>query len=177
MKNINSEIWCYPRLSLMIIFFLANLVTIYNVSAQTPAKIIPDFTFFKEDKSPFTQKDLQTGTISFFVFFDITCEHCQSAIKQLNKQIGGLKNTTVYLITLDLPASVATFMNKYGKNLVGRNNVIQLYDIKNQFIVRFSPRKYPSLFLYTPQRSLMIYDDNPENLKLFFEKIKAYKSK
>jgi peroxiredoxin len=152
---------------------LVSLVAFYNVSAQTPAKTIPDFTFFKPDKTVFTQKDVKSETLSFFIFFDVTCDHCQKAIKKINEHIGEFKKTSLYIITLDTPASVDQFLNTYGKNLLGKNNVTLLFDLKNQFIVRFGPHKYPSLFLYSLQKQLLLYDDNPDHLKNFFDKIKA----
>ena len=38
--------------------------------AQVPAATIPDFTFYRLDKSAFTTKDIEKGKLLFFVFFD-----------------------------------------------------------------------------------------------------------
>jgi len=45
--------------------------------------------------------------------------------------------------------------------------VTMLQDTKNQFIIRFKPRKYPSLFLYDANKKLLDYEDNPENMFRF----------
>ncbi len=143
-----------------------------NITAQTPAATIPDFTFYKFDKTAFTNKDLTTGKKIFFVFFDTECDHCQHGIRYLNQHQKELDKVAVYLLTMDNQVKAADFLNRYGNNLINKKNILILQDTKNQFILKFSPRKYPSLFLYSPQKKLMLYDDE-KNLYKFLEKIKA----
>jgi len=149
---------------------LALLIS-FNVSAQHPAETIPDFTFFKFNKSPFTYKNLEQNKLLFFVFFDVGCEHCQHAIQTLNSHYSDLKKTTLYLISLDSQEMIQNFMNKYGKNLSGKKNVTLLQDLNNEFILKFRPRKYPSMFLYSSEKKLIMYNDNEENLFRFFQQI------
>lgn len=152
-------------LLLLLFFSVANIV-----NAQ-PAETIPEFTLFRHDKSSFTNKDLSSDKLLFFVFFDVRCEHCRHAIQEINSKYAELKNTNFHFITLDKPAEVDQFLNIYGKNLIGKSNVMLFFDLRNEFITKFKPRKYPSLFLYTPQRKLLIYEDNPEKLPKFFDQI------
>ena len=51
--------------------------TSMSVAAQVPAATVPDFTFYKFNKTAFANKDLSAGKILFFVFFDTECDHCQ----------------------------------------------------------------------------------------------------
>lgn len=143
----------------------------FAVAAQKPAETIPDFTFFKMNKSAFTKKNLEPGKMLFFVFFDATCEHCQHAMQALNNHYQELKKTAVYLISLDNQETINSFMSKYGKTLYGKKNVTLLQDLHNEFISKFRPRKYPSMFLYSSERKLILYDDNEENLFRFFKQI------
>jgi thiol-disulfide isomerase/thioredoxin len=144
-----------------------------KVSAQTPAATIPDFKFFKSDKSSFTQQQLEKGKMIFFVFFDTECEHCQHAIGYINQHFKEFSKAAVYLITLDAPEKVTPFMARYGNGLMNKKNVILLRDINNEFLPKFRPRKYPSLFLYSAQKKLLLYDDEEENLPLFTKQINA----
>lgn len=154
------------------VFFTLFLLCAYvSVQAQ-PASTIPDFTLFRADKTPFTNKDLNTQKLLFFLFFDVSCIHCQHAIQTINSRYAEMKNTDIHLVTLDRPEDVSVFLNKYGKNLLNKNNVQLFFDLQNEFIIRFKPRKYPSIFLYTPDQRLVLYDDNPENLPKFFEQIR-----
>jgi hypothetical protein len=145
----------------------------YSLIAQNGAPSIPDFTLFRQDKSSFTQKDLAKDKLLFFLFFDVTCIHCQQAVLAINKKYSQMVNTNIHLVTLDPPAEVNAFLKKYGNNLIDKKNVMLFFDLRSEFITRFKPRKYPSIFLYSSNRNLIIYDDNPENLPKFFKEIKS----
>ena len=147
------------------------LVIVTNLSAQTPSATIPEFYFFKLNKSSFTNKNLASGKMIFFVFFDTDCDHCQHAIQYISQHSEEFKKSAVYLITLDGPEKITPFMSKYGKNLKDSKNITILQDLKNEFLPKFKPRKYPSLFLYSPNKELMMYDDNPQNLFRFTQQI------
>ena len=60
-------------------------------------------------------------------------------------------------------------MNKYRSNLNGKKNVTLLQDLKNEFIDKFKPRKYPSMFLYSAEKKLIDYEDNPETMFRFIK--------
>ena len=159
-------------------FYYIVLFFFFSVSIKVlaqPAENIPEFTLFKLDKTQFKRENLKTDKLLFFVFFDVKCEHCQQAITQINKRYSELGRVAVHLITLDKPEEVTVFLNKHGSNLVGKSNVTLFFDLKNEFITRFKPRKYPSLFLYSTQKKLLLYADDPEKLPKFFEKIKGFK--
>ncbi|MEO6232802.1 MAG: redoxin domain-containing protein [Ferruginibacter sp.] len=141
--------------------------------AQSPAKTIPAFTFFKLDKTAFTDKNLAKDKLIFFCFFDITCEHCQHEMTQINEHINEFKRTAVYLITLNDQVGIDYFMNKYGKNLPADKKVTILRDTKNEFIKKFGPKMYPSVFLYGKNKKILLYDDNPESFPRFLKLIKS----
>ena len=151
---------------------LILFVTI-NVSAQVPAKIVPSFTFKRLDKSTFSNHNLESGKFLFFVFFDIECDHCHRSITYINQHYKEFKKTAIYLITLDSAEKIKPFMNKYGIGLKDKKNVVVLQDTKNEFIQKFGPRKYPSLFLYSEKKELMLYEDNEQNLFKFIREINA----
>ena len=144
-----------------------------GVSAQGPAETIPEFNFFKLDKSAFTGKNLETGKMLFFVFFDSDCDHCQHAIQYISKHNQEFKKTAIYLITLDNQEKITRFMSKYGSNLKGKKNVTILQDPQYEFMRKFRPRKYPALFLYSAQKDLILYEDNEQNLFRFSQQINA----
>src|SRR6266540_1458927 len=100
-------------LKTLIIFLLIT----FKVSAQGPALTIPDFSFFKLDKSLFTNKNIEPGKMLFFFFFDADCEHCQHAMMNLNQHYPEYKKAAIYLISLDDQEKMNQFMDKYGPNL------------------------------------------------------------
>jgi peroxiredoxin len=147
------------------------LLTVIKTSAQTPAPTVPSFSFRKLDKKEFTSKDLEPGKFLFFVFFDTQCDHCQRSIQYISQHYSQFNKTAIYLITLDSAEKIKPFMNKYGISLKDKKNVMILQDTRNEFIQKFRPRKYPSLFLYSSRKELMLYEDNEQNLFRFIQKI------
>ncbi|WP_157580977.1 peroxiredoxin family protein [Segetibacter koreensis] len=161
----------------MKIFFKLFLLILFistGANAQHPAQTIPNFTFYKLDKTVFTNKSLQPGKLLLIVFFDVSCDHCQHAMEAYNQHYQELNKAAIYLVTLDNEANINYFMTKYGNNLYGSKNVTIVQDLKNEFISKFGPRKYPSMFLYSPQKKLLMYDDEPKNVGNFLQKIKSY---
>jgi len=140
--------------------------------AQTPAKTVPQFDFVKLDNTSFTNQNFAKGTMLFFLFFDPECEHCQHAIMKLNKNYNDYKNTAMYLICLDGKDKINSFMQQYAPALIDKKNVTLLRDSKNEFITRFTPVRYPSMFLYDANKKLLDYEDNEESMFRFATTIK-----
>ena len=135
-----------------------------KVYAQVPAKTLPDFEFSRLDNSSFTKRNMVRGRISFFMFFDPDCEHCQRAIKNIDSQYRSFEKVAVYLISQDNEEKMKGFLNQYTKHLKSQKNVLLLIDNKNQFIVKFKPRQYPAMFLYSMDNTLIDYEDNSETV-------------
>ena len=159
---------------LTILFALFTFL-FFTSSAQTPAPIIPNFVFYKLDHEPFTPQNLSTGKEIVFIFFDVTCDHCQHTMQALSGNIKACSNTSIYLITMADKTAISSFFNKYGKNLPTEKNVTILQDLRNSFITQFNPRKYPSVFLYSAKKKLRFYSDEDLNLEKFFKLITAAK--
>ena len=142
-----------------------------TLMAQTPVKKIPDFVFYRLDKSPFTNKNIQSDKKVFFVFFDSDCDHCQHAVHDINLHYREFSKAEIYLVTLDNITKINSFLNKYGPTLINKNNVTILQDLKNEFIVDFNPRKYPSMLLFSAKGNLLMYQDEPENILKIFKQL------
>jgi thiol-disulfide isomerase/thioredoxin len=142
-------------------------------SGQVPAATIPAFSFSRVDNSSFTRENLVKGKQVFFVFFDTECDHCRHAIQYLDKQHNKLGNTAVYLLTLEDTERAKSFLSKFGYNLLAKKNVTLLRDTRSEFIAKFKPRKYPSLFLFSSTQRLLLYDDDPVSLPKFLQQIAA----
>ncbi len=158
-------------LCLLCLVLLLNVSKIVN--AQTPSPTVPDFTFFKLDGTPFSSKQMLPNTPSLFSFFDITCTHCQATMKLLSSHYSDLKGASVYLVTLDRKDGVLNFMNVYGRPFLNKENVIILQDLNYEFIPRFQPVKYPSVFLYDKNRKLVIYEKDDKKMPAVLKKLKV----
>lgn len=141
--------------------------------AQVPAQTIPDFRFLQKNGAAFTRQQLPTGKPLFFAFFDITCDHCQKAMQYLNSRYRELGKAAIYLVTLDPGPSAEAFLGKHAPQLLRQPNTVLLRDTRNQFITLFQPKKYPSLFLYSPRQQLLLYSDEEKDLSAFVTGIKG----
>lgn len=160
-------------LSLLTVLFCS----LFAESFAQPAETIPDFTLFKQDKTEFTRKDLDSEKLLFFLFFDVKCIHCKQATLAVNKRYAELSNTFIYLVTRDKSEEVSLFLKKNGKKLMDKKNVHLLFDTNNEFVTRFKPKKYPSMFLYSPDKNLIIYKDDPDSIQMVFDKIRNFPNK
>jgi len=159
------------RMSLIILFLFS--LTFHSGFAQKPAETVPNFIFYNLDNTPFTNRNLIVGKAKLIVFFDVTCDHCRQTIKTLSSRFNECNKLSVYLISIDDKIKINEFLNLFGRNLPGKQNVTILMDLREQFIKRFKPRKYPSVFLYSSENKLLLYDDQDLYLDKFFKIINA----
>jgi peroxiredoxin len=158
----------------MKIYFFGFLLVFFvtTASAQMPAGTIPVFRFYKADGKTFTTTQITPDHKSLFVFFDATCKHCQKTMLELSKKYEEIKKLNIYLVSLDQHITMNDFMSKYGKNLIGKKNVLLLEDRDHVFIPLFKPTKYPSLFLYSPKNTLVFNTSGDSELPKLFEAIR-----
>lgn len=130
----------------------------------TPAKTIPEFRFSMHDHRDFANADLPKGRLLLFVFFDPDCEHCQHAVRTMDKDCGSFARCAVYFVSMAGQDKIDRFAASYAPRLRALKNVVFLQDAGSQFIVRFKPIRYPSLYLYSSDKSLLDYEDNEETL-------------
>lgn len=149
------------------LLFATLAIFVGNALGQTPTQILPDFKFFAPGLRVYTDKNLPSSKMLFFVFFESDCEHCQHAIENLSQQFKYFAQTNIYLVSLDSHDKMNYFLNKYGHQLKNQKNVLLMQDSLNQFIVKFKPRRYPAMFLYSADKKLLDYEDNEETLFRF----------
>lgn len=152
-----------------ILFFICTTSAISY--GQTPAQTVPGFQFYRFNKTAFTNNDLSKDKRLFFVFFDADCEHCQKAVTYIGEHYTDFKEAAIYLLTMDDEGKAGRFMEKYGVKLKDKKNVTLLNDKNAEFIYKFKPRKYPSMFLYSKEKQLIAYEDNEESIFRFVNAI------
>jgi peroxiredoxin len=148
----------------LILLFFISIKASAQLNGQPPAQTIPQFQFFRFDNKPFTEQDLPKGKTVFIMFFDPDCDHCQHAIKSIGDNFQTFKKTYIFLVSIDDQDKINHFMDTYGSKLKGQKNVTILRDKLQQFITKFNPVRYPSMFIYSPEKKLLDYEDNPESV-------------
>ena len=157
----------------VLLMFLVLLIS--RTSGQTPANVIPDCAFYKLDGSRFSTRQIPEGRPSFFSFFDVTCSHCRIAIGYLSHHSQELSGISVFLVSLDGRDQVMRFMKVHGPELLKRTNVTILQDLNKEFIPRFQPLKYPSVFLYDKFKRLVVYEKDEKRMSKLLEQLKGLK--
>ena len=154
--------------------FFTFLVLLLNSSAFSQVRSLPEFRFFRLDNgTEVTHKNVTAGKKTLFVFFDTECPHCRVAITEYNNNQAKLNDINVFLITRDQKSVVNTFLKEVGSKLIAKKNVTVLSDNQNQFIGKFLPKKFPSMFLFAANRQLLIYTDEEKDIPVILEKIKS----
>ena len=157
-------------------FFSLCLVTALwcmNISAQPTDKGMPEFQFTKLDGSAFDRSQVAVGRLSFFVFVDTDCDHCQHAMQYMNRRYREFNKVNLYVVSMNSPVRINQFMNRFGPVLLSKNNVLLLQDTRYDFISKFKPRKSPGMFLYSADKKLLLYGDDEKKIDQFLKKIKA----
>lgn len=144
----------------LLVFFTLFLVlslSLAGYAQPAPAKNIPDFTFYRMDGRPFSKKELSKTKKIVFVFFDVTCDHCQKELKAMSDKIDQFKKAEFYLVSMDNVPGIQMFMGRYAPKMKGRGNVTLLTDLDRQFITRFMPVQYPATYIYGTDGKLIRY--------------------
>jgi thioredoxin-related protein len=139
-----------------------------NIYAQNPVKNIPEFLFYRLDNRSFTKQNIQQGEKVFFVFFDSSCDHCQHAIHDIDQHWRLFSKVAIYLVTLDNRVTINSFLGRFGPGLTSKHNVTILQDRSNEFILKFNPRKYPSMLLFSAKGNLLVYEDDDKSISRIY---------
>lgn len=137
-------------------------------------KQIPDFKFSRlQGGGDFTKSNITKGKKTLFIFFDTECPHCMQAISEFNGKEKNLNGINLYLLTKDKKEYAVPFLQNFGDKLIIKKNTLLLSDSYNQFIGRFLPRKYPSMFLFDADQKLIIYSDEEKDIPKFIQSIQS----
>lgn len=157
-------------------FFFSLLFTAFSIGAFAQGlpqgSALPKATFYKADASTFSTDQIPRGKKSLIMFFDATCEHCQKVAANLSKNTQDLSNVNVYLVSQDVFRSINYFMDTFAKPLKTMKNVTTLQDKDYVFIPLFHPKQYPSLYLYGPDKKLILFSSNEKDVPKFLDFIK-----
>ena len=138
--------------------------------ASAQVKTMPDFKFVRMDNgAEYTPKQLTPGKRTFFIFFDTECPHCFRAITEYNKNHQTMNNVNIVIVTRDRKDIAIEFLKRVGPSLYAKKNAVAVLDVYNQFIGRFLPKKYPSMFLFGVNKQLIFYSDEESDIPTFID--------
>lgn len=128
-------------------------------SGQEPANSIPEFTFYVlKSGIRFEKANMEKGEKQVFILFDPSCSFCQHEAADLGKNIGQLNHINFYFVSMNDPALMSTFFDRFAPTLNGKSNVHMLYDRNIDFVNKFHvPTQYPATYIYDSQGLLKTY--------------------
>jgi hypothetical protein len=138
----------------LILLFAGSFLSADAQSRQT-VSVLPDFSFFKLDGTSFTRNNMKAGVKSIIIYFDPGCDHCQHEVEAIGKRYNEFKDVAFYLVSANEKTQISSFMQTFGKDLNGRNNVTVLHDPELQFFYKFSPTTFPAIYVYSFQGKLI----------------------
>ncbi|MEO5652919.1 MAG: thiol peroxidase [Marmoricola sp.] len=114
----------------------------------------PDFTLVDADLGELTSKEL-TGRTVLSIFPSIGTGVCQAAVRKFNELAGGLENTTVLNVSVDLPFALAGFCGAEGLDNVSVASAFRS-SFGDDFGVRLLDTKFEGLLA----RAVVVLDEN-----------------
>lgn len=154
------------------VLFVSLLIN-FNLIAQEKPQSLPKFAVQDTDGNAFSEKDLAHNKYIVFVYFSPTCPHCQRAFKTLNENVAKLDNNmAVYGVTMSDKGNSLFFMKKYAPALNEISNYKLLMDKDGAFATVFGVERYPSIYLYSPDKKLLSFEQDEKKVLNFLEKIK-----
>lgn len=157
-----------------ILFFLA-LITLSTpaILAQDHPDSLPDFKIFDLDNEVFTQDDVSSDTYVFFIYFNPTCGHCETAFKTLNLRAEDLMSSEFILYPVSAKNSEETqaFFKSHAPKLLTLENMQILIDDNYKFADAFFVRSYPNAYLYNKRQELVNVYNGEEEIMNFLDDI------
>lgn len=158
------------------IILLTTLITASVTFAQDYPKSLPDFKIQDLEKQSFNQNNVTADTFSYFIYFNPTCGHCQTAFKTLNLHVDKLKDKNsafkLYPVSAKDAKDTKAFFKNYAPNLLSLDNMQVLLDDNNKFADTFFVGGYPTSYLYDKNQKLVKVINGADNILSFLEEIK-----
>lgn len=138
---------------LLSIAFLGTLVVCCSNSGK-PDRVesgLPPLEIQLKDGSKVSVKNLP-GKIALILFFP-DCDHCQREAAQIQKNIAGFKDYTLYFISSAPFEDITHFSHTY--QLANYKNVVFARAESRDVIETFGPIETPTIFLYDKNGNLI----------------------
>jgi len=138
------------------LFFVSVFFLFKPVFAQAP-KTLPSFTFEEVyQASKFNSDRLPKSGFIVLDFYDPGCGQCQKMGAGIARNLSKFKNVSFYFISMNDKPYVDGFINMHAKALKSASNVKFLFDAGTQFIEKFKPSNYPSLYIYDAKTKVLV---------------------
>lgn len=155
----------YQVMKNIILVLLAVFATVSLSVGQVPERM-PSFSKFSDMNTgaKFTSDSLNRKHTQVFILFDPGCGHCQELGQGIAKSLGTIRDDVdFYFISMQEKPLVDGYINMFAKGLRNDKRVRFLYDPEGEFILSFSPKNFPSTYIYEAESLQIIKQLDGEN--------------
>lgn len=136
-----------------------------------PASSLPAFSFTTAGGGVLTPAGLPRGKLVFFAFVDPDCEHCQRAVGHMDTATAQFGRVAFYIVSSSGFEKLRAFLHRFGPRL----RPVLLQDAADsRSMLLFRPERYPALFLYSPDKRLLDYEDNADTVFRILRSIRKF---
>lgn len=114
---------------------------------------LPEFSLFDAKGNLITEKDIDNGKWTVFVFFNSKCHYCQEEAKQLSNLKDILNGTRFLWISSEPMESIIDFQKRY--ELYHYQNITFLHDENAHFATNCHISSTPQFLVYNPKGKLI----------------------
>jgi peroxiredoxin len=142
------------RLLSVALLFVTLIICCSNVGSEAPAQTrsdLPRLDIQLKDGSKVSVQQLP-GKVALILFFP-DCDHCQREAAQIQKNISGFKDYTLYFISSASFEDINHFATTY--QLANYKNVVFARTESKNVLDAFGPIETPTIFLYDKNGKLI----------------------
>lgn len=138
-------------LVLLISLLIYHFIKTYQEKKITAEKIeaLPSFSLKGVDQRVFTEKELSSNNWTVFVFFNSTCDYCQSEAEQLNELKSGLEDITFVWVSSEPIETIQHFQKTHNLE-----DIPFLYDEQDALAQAWGISTIPEFLIYTSGKHL-----------------------
>ena len=127
--------------------------TVGNLPA--PGSKAPDFTLVKQDLSDISLSDFSGKRVVLNIFPSLDTGTCAASVRRFNKEAGGLDNTEVLCVSMDLPFAAGRFCVAEGIEGVTTASVFRNPEFGKDYGVAFAEGPVKGLM----SRAVVVIDE------------------
>lgn len=114
---------------------------------------IPDFTLKSIDNMVYTNKDIEFGKATVFIYFNTDCDFCYHEIMSIKDLKEEIKDISLVYVSNEPQEIISTFAD--DAEIRSMNNIIFLQDSTLSFASKFDVNIIPYTLIYDKNRKLI----------------------
>ncbi len=134
------------------LIFILSILLILACKPQSTGVLMSDFTFRDMQDKPFSQNDISRDKPTIMIFFNPTCDHCQSEADSMTHRAKDFEKINVIWVAAAAKPAMKTFDSTYH---IAANNMKLLRDTAKTAGKLFNIKDVPSILFFDKNHQLL----------------------